>query len=291
TNSSPVANPRLLTPEQEFEVFASMSSKDREWCIAYAEEQANCLRKTIEISHQLAVDLPHVNFVLRPHPFENPEPYESVLGKCRNVKIVQQGAIDGFLLRAKCAVMRVGTTTLDAGLSGIPILSYHWVPVKYQYSEESESILHPCHSYEALREQVEAVVEGSYRRPPEIEGRIEDALFQRFHKRDGRAHVRVADVIESGLDRGVSSGKKGILGMKLWGWAAKIARKKAIDGWKNSVKFFDGETVRGILDSFQNLDLSEFPELKVPIDLSVPPMPLEGGETFKCRAVLMKPKR
>jgi surface carbohydrate biosynthesis protein len=291
TNSSPVANPRLLSPKEEFEVFASMSSMDRSWCQAYAAEQKTVMENTIEIAGKLAADFPDANFVMRPHPFENPQPYTDVLGKYDNVNLIQQGAIDGFLLRACCAILRLGTTTLDAGLAGIPALSFHWVGVEYQYSEESDAILHHCSSYNALRTQVAAVLEGTYRTPPEIEASLDHALFQRFHKRDGRAHVRVADALEEALARWNPADKKGMTGLRMWGWASKLARKKAVASWKSSVKYFDADTVRGIVDGIQALPTAEFPELKVPIDLSFPKMPLDGAETFKCRAVLMRPER
>ncbi len=290
TGSAAVANPGMLTEEEEFESFQRNTKMGLDWCTAFREEQRGCLKALVEVTDSLASDFPGALFVLRPHPFENPAPYAPLLEKHANLRFVQKGSIDGFVLRAKAVVLRTGTATFEAALGRAPAFSFAWIPVKHQRFEEADAILHSCASYPEMRERVARVLDGTYEPPAELREKAAGILRERFHEQDGKAHVRTADAICEALARMDRGAVRGLASLKFRGAAARIARRKFLAAWRGSVKGFDGNAVRGIVDGFQALPLGDFPSLLAPVEISPLGPPRAGSGIFRNRCVLMRPR-
>ncbi len=286
--SAAVANPRFRSPEAELREFIRLSGLDADWCRALQSEQAFMMEQMIETAGRLAGDFPGTPVVLRPHPFENPAPYADLLAGHGNMRMVQGGTVDGLLLRACCVVQRSSTTSIEAAAAGVPALSMHWIPMKCNYSEDAEAVIHPCADYATLREKASEALDGSYRAPGEIAGRAAAVVAARFYRNDGRSHERVADVVEGAASEG-GAGRRCTAGLAAWAVAAKAARKDEIRSWEKSVKYFDEKSVAAILASFQDLDLPDLAHLKTPLRVSRHGTLLGGFEPLRSRAVEMSP--
>jgi surface carbohydrate biosynthesis protein len=289
TLSAGAANPRFKTAQEELDQVVELGDLGRKYYEDFQIEQGVIQRGLIDLTDKLADRFSGIPFVVRPHPFEDPAPYGDLIRRHSNLVLSQEGAIDGLILRAHCMVQRMGTTPLEAALASVPSLSPSWIPVKSGISEEADSVLDHCMSPESLEEKLSSVLDGSYNRPDMMGEKVKATVSQKFHNWDGLAHVRVADVIETALGAADPGHKKGMTGLKVWGAAAKVARSGALKSWEQSVKYFDRDHVRAVVESIQRLPLDGLPHLRSPLVISTPPSALGAMEMMRPRSVLMTP--
>jgi len=67
--------------------------------------------------------LPHTNFLIRAHPFENDDRYKVFFSSYKNVKVDSTGDVSYALLKSSCLIAFNCTTTVEAYLLGVPTLS------------------------------------------------------------------------------------------------------------------------------------------------------------------------
>ncbi len=287
TASNGMANPRFRTPEQQLAESISKTNLGAEYCRGIQSEQAALLVAIINLTERLALDFSQIPIILRPHPFENPAPYEVLQKRYPNVRVIQEGTIDGFLLRARCAIIRAGTTPLEAALAGVPVFSPNWIPVRYGISQEAESVMNHCASYEDLHEKISLSFAVSYSR--EISG-INDCqaiVRSKFFLCDGQSHIRVADIIEETMHE--LTRKRTLLGLRIWGALTKIARRKTIMSWENSQKHFNSDSIRQVIEMIQHLPLDGLTHLKTAVKIEQPKSFLGRLKTLRSRSVLLSP--
>ncbi len=68
-----------------------------------------------------------------------------------------------------------------------------------------------------------------------------------------------------------------------------MVRRDEIRRWRASIKHFDVDSVREVLQSIQSLPLDDFPALRTPVEVSTPTSVLGRSSTFRPRAVLLAP--
>ncbi len=153
----------------------------------------------IALARALATDLPGAEIVVRPHPFEDPEPYRRALADAANVRIVAEGSVEPLIMSADVVVQRSCTTAIEAGLAGRPTVSPRWVTAAFEMPV-AEAVSVPCADYATLREVVAAVLDGDFVMPTDVADAIARMTHQYFHVLDGDAHQRVADAMMATLD-------------------------------------------------------------------------------------------
>lgn len=94
---------------------------DRISFMAYSGKQCLCM---VELTHQLSVQYPHLNFIYRPHPSENQHFYETVFQGVSNIHVNHEGPVSSWILSAEAIIHDGCTTALEASLAGKPVINY-----------------------------------------------------------------------------------------------------------------------------------------------------------------------
>lgn len=82
---------------------------------------------------RLALTFPDVDFVLRPHPVENPAIWKSLIGDYKNIIVTNAGSVTPWIRQCTAIIHNGCTTAMEAVMSGIPVLTY--TPIVDQNAE------------------------------------------------------------------------------------------------------------------------------------------------------------
>lgn len=85
------------------------------------------LMSMIQLTHQLAVKFPKINFVYRPHPSENHKFYDTVFFGVKNIIVRHDGPILPWILSSKVIIHDGCTTALEATLAGKPVINFKFL--------------------------------------------------------------------------------------------------------------------------------------------------------------------
>lgn len=169
------------------------------WSADYVERLLADLRwafaQFLELSVELPRRLPHRQFVVRPHPFEDAAPYEKALAGLANVHLNTTGLIAPVLANATHLVHLNCNTSVEARLLGVPVIQAAFLnsdllrrqmPLYTGVSVAAESMDDLCRLLDdpaalAARDDAEETFE-QWIRPV-------------FHDCDGLAARRVAEVV------------------------------------------------------------------------------------------------
>jgi len=188
------ANPSDGNTEVALRTRLSMPGQTEASLRRWLEVERVTWRQMAELTNRLAARLPEVQFVYRPHPFENLTTYDDLLETRPNLRLIRQGTVDGWILRA-CAVIQKGSTTaIEATLAGVPALSPAWIPTPLRI-ETVEAVSIPCASEEDLVECLYSAAHDQRSLLDRVRGNLNGVLSTWFHDVDGRAHDRVAEAI------------------------------------------------------------------------------------------------
>lgn len=193
TNFSTV-NPRFTSVEQKVETSRRNFGWSDERVAGLLRTETLAIAAMIDLVARLARDFPGVDLVVRPHPFERPDPYEDGLRALPNVIVDNAGGVEAPICRSTAVIQRSCTTGIEAGFAGTPTLSPRWVPAPFEMPA-AEAVSLPCERYEELRDALAAVVAGRWTAPPEVAAAIATVTHDWFHRRDGESYRRVADAV------------------------------------------------------------------------------------------------
>ena len=82
------------------------------------------LANIVALLHKLSIAFPNKNFVLRPHPCEDPNFYEVVFETAKNVFVDKTGTVHPWLMAADLLVHDCCTTAVESFLAETPIINY-----------------------------------------------------------------------------------------------------------------------------------------------------------------------
>jgi hypothetical protein len=68
--------------------------------------------------------MPHLNFVIRPHPSENVNYYKSIFEASKNVHVVHEGSVGPWLLAGKALIHDGCTTAIESHFCDVPVINY-----------------------------------------------------------------------------------------------------------------------------------------------------------------------
>jgi surface carbohydrate biosynthesis protein len=199
TNFS-VSNPRFTTADKCVAMHHEVLGYSEAELRHVVEAEAVAIREVTSMAARLGDRFPDVDIVIRPHPFEDPAPYEGAAAGRPNVRVNQTESIQAAIFGACAVIQRSCTTAVEAGLAGVPAFSPQWIAAPFLMPlAEAASV--PCASFEDLSTQLAAIVGGTYRTPPETRRAIESVVRECCVASDGQAHRRVADAVLRALDR------------------------------------------------------------------------------------------
>jgi surface carbohydrate biosynthesis protein len=205
--SFPLANPSYQTPEQEVEMMIQRFGYDRDYVERWAKVQKNGMVGMVEVANILASEFPEILFVYRPHPFESTAYYETHLKKSKNLKLIKEGTVDGWLLRSIAMVHSGSSTAQEAGMVGIPALTPKWLPTHLPIPMQ-DSVSVWCENKQELLSIVKKIAEEDYEIPKKVIEALNKSITQTFYKIDGNCHKRICSTVVRALHRSNSKSFK-----------------------------------------------------------------------------------
>lgn len=199
--SFPFANSAFATPSEEMDRRVIATGLPRDLVEAEYEADRAAMDALVALSNSLAGAFPDVDFVYRPHPFEQPATYDKLLDPLANLRVHATGTVDTWLLQADFVVVPSDCTIgIEAAMVNVPAVIPRWLG-----SEDAPSVLSCARSVHSEAELVQELVAALEIRddeqaraafaPPEAK----DTIQTYFGPIDGLSHERVANVIEQRL--------------------------------------------------------------------------------------------
>jgi surface carbohydrate biosynthesis protein len=197
TNFS-VSNPQFTTADKCVAMHRSVLGYSETELRRIVHAETVAIRETVRIAEQLADTFPSAEIVIRPHPFENPSPYDAAAAGRRNLVVRQSESIQAAIFSASAVIQRSCTTAIEAGMAGVPAFSPQWMPAPF-LMPDAEAASVPCESLSELTSYLTDVLNGNYR-PTEgtrqkVAGVIRDCCFAA----DGLSHWRVSEAVSRAL--------------------------------------------------------------------------------------------
>ena len=113
---------------------------------------AKLVQDYIEAIKYLAINIPEISLIVRPHPSESEIIYNESFSNIRNIYVIKEGNVAGWIHGAIGVIHYDCTTGMEAVLSGKPVISYlprvddellTWLPVKLsKIVTEKDTLLH-----------------------------------------------------------------------------------------------------------------------------------------------------
>jgi surface carbohydrate biosynthesis protein len=201
--SFPLNNPRFATAQQEITNLMETMGLERE---ALEEAQAaadRALAGFVEWTAWLCRALPSVDFVLRPHPFENEAAYAALAG-IPNLTMARGGVVASWLKECAAVVQLNSSVAFEAALWRTPVISLE----AFQHPLLEVAVASRCSLAVTTKEHLRSLVEtllGSSP-DPEIRKQLEAArqaadetVAEWIYRNDGRSSIRVAEQIMKAL--------------------------------------------------------------------------------------------
>lgn len=170
---------------------------------AWIELKKKTFSNYCDALQSMADAFPGLNFVIRPHPAENPNTWRSVAEKKSNLHVDSTGPLVGPI-RASAAVLHHGcTAAIEAILNNTPAIYYEPVSVKNNcsslfYPAASANASFFCDSEEGLKNVINKVQAGSVF----VSGEMKHALKEKGIFQDGLSYKRIINELENGLGAG-----------------------------------------------------------------------------------------
>jgi len=96
----------------------------REYAEGFTRHKKAILKDFQQLIPALNHAFPDFTIVVRPHPVENQEVYQSIADKCQQVHVINEGNVVPWLIAAKALVHNGCTTGVEAYMLGVPTVAY-----------------------------------------------------------------------------------------------------------------------------------------------------------------------
>jgi surface carbohydrate biosynthesis protein len=201
--SFPLNNPRFATPQQEIRNLIETMGLEQ---AALEEAKAaadRALSGFVEWTRWLCEALPAVQFVLRPHPFENEAAYASLAG-IPNLTTARGGIVASWLKECAAVVQLNSSVAFEAALWRKPVISLE----AFQHPLLEVGVASRCslavYSREHLRSLVRSLLGSSgdsdLRAQLQTARRAADeTVAEWIYRNDGRSSIRVAEQVSKVL--------------------------------------------------------------------------------------------
>jgi surface carbohydrate biosynthesis protein len=191
----PVANPRFSNSSSDEREAMVQAGFSREFATQFVIDAAQAYRLTLDTSIKLARHFVDVQFVLRPHPFENIGSYDA-LASLRNVHVRQEGTSLEWINGARLLIHQNCSTAIEATMLGVEPLSMEWFNTPALRLDAATRVSRGAHSEADL---IDLVRRGLDEKLPPLT--LESESFRRqiigdlFTAIDGASAARVAEAI------------------------------------------------------------------------------------------------
>jgi len=194
----PTVNPRFSRqPEQEV-ISMVQAGYEESFARQFIADAQNAWEGMIGATRSIARAYPDTPFILRPHPFENEQPYTAI--DLPNVEVQQSGTVLPWLAASRLLIHQNCSTAVEATMLGVEPLSLDWLSTEALYLEGPTVVSTRVRNECELIEQVGRQLTGTADPPDASVLKARRALIRAVYFRvDGQSASRVADAILSHL--------------------------------------------------------------------------------------------
>ena len=156
---------------------------------------------------RLSVEMPQINFVLRPHPSENIGSYRAIFGDIPNVIVNHEGSVGAWILASRALVHDGCTTALEAHFCDVPILNYKSVHDARYDLMLPNALGERCDSEDRVLDALQSILNGDSSRgktgdlPPIAKSLIHNFEHDAFAELSQYLYRVVENVAPSDADR------------------------------------------------------------------------------------------
>jgi surface carbohydrate biosynthesis protein len=134
TASFSLPAPKFQKEEEEIEMMVKYYNFKREFVLEWVSIEKEARDQYVALANTLSQRFPHIDFVYRPHPFENENFYYEKLLKNDNLHLIKKGTLDAWLHKSLALIHNKScTTSLEAGIAHVPVLTANWVKYHKSY--------------------------------------------------------------------------------------------------------------------------------------------------------------
>ncbi|WP_407151433.1 surface carbohydrate biosynthesis protein [Bradyrhizobium sp. ORS 86] len=202
----PTVNPRFSTGSSHEEEAMVQAGFTRDFAREFIADSTRAYRAVLDTSVKLATHFPEIQFVLRPHPFENLQSYDG-FAKLPNAKVLQSGTSLEWISSARLLIHQNCSTAIEATMLNVEPLSMEWFNTPALRLQAATSVSRSVGSEADLLDLVKRGLDD--RLPPLANGtdearrRIVTDLYTAV---DGASASRVTDVVL----RTISAARRGV---------------------------------------------------------------------------------
>ena len=191
----PVVNPRFSTgPAHEERAMVEVGYSP-EFARQYVTEAGQAYRAVLDMAVKLAGHFSGVQFVLRPHPFENIRSYDR-FAELPNAHVIQDGTSLEWINGARLLIHQNCSTAIEATMLKVEPLSMEWFNTPALRLQASTSVSRPAGSEADLIDMVQQGLDQRLPPPaPETDAARQQIIGDLYTAADGASSSRVTDVI------------------------------------------------------------------------------------------------
>lgn len=192
--SFPSNNPKFSTRQAEANMLIEKFNYSAEFISELFSQLDLVMQDYVDLVKYLAPLFPQVQFVVRPHPFENLEFYQRQLSTYPNVDVNCVDAVAKWIWESKVLVHYECSTALEAGFAGRPSISL----AQHRNVRPIESvalITEYAKDFEEVRKQIASVLNGTHQIPTNVQTHLHQIENDIYFKVDGHSYLRIADAI------------------------------------------------------------------------------------------------
>jgi surface carbohydrate biosynthesis protein len=191
----PTVNPRFSSSSTHEEDAMVKAGFSREFARQFIADAGNAYRNVLDTSIRLARHFADVQFVLRPHPFENICSYDA-FAELPNAQVIQSGTSLEWISGARLLVHQNCSTAIEASMLNVEPLSMEWFNTPALRLDAATSVSRGASSEADLLDLVKQGLDDGL---PSIASQTEAArrkiISDLYTAVDGASSSRVADVI------------------------------------------------------------------------------------------------
>jgi surface carbohydrate biosynthesis protein len=191
----PVANPRFSNSSLDEQESMVQAGFGREFARQFIADAAQAYRAVLDLSIKLAQRFTDIQFVLRPHPFENIRSYDA-LAELPNAHVRQDGTSLEWIAGARLLIHQNCSTAIEAAMLKVEPLSMEWFNTPALRLQVATQVSRSTASEDELVDMVRQGFDGKLPAPaPATEEFRRQIIGDLFTAIDGASSIRVTDAI------------------------------------------------------------------------------------------------
>jgi surface carbohydrate biosynthesis protein len=223
----PTVNPRFSNSSSDEEETMVQAGFSREFARQFIADGRHAYRNTLETAITLAKHFSTVQFVLRPHPFENIGSYDA-LAALPNARVIQSGTSLEWLSGARVLVHQNCSTAIEATMLNVEPLSMEWFNTPALRLDAATRVSRTAMNVDEMIALVGLALDARLPPPPpEVTAFRSEIMSDLYTAIDGASSARVCDAVFATIAAAGRGGSKAdkVPAPSLRGIAVDLARR------------------------------------------------------------------